>query len=68
MDDHSFSNRLTLEARAEELAKQAMQQGLISSFAIHYFPDNWTFFIPSDNQSQPLTPEEAYLNLKKLVQ
>ncbi|MBO3459243.1 hypothetical protein G7B40_006990 [Aetokthonos hydrillicola Thurmond2011] len=68
MSDYSFNDQLTLETKAEELAKTAMDQGLIPSFAIDYFPDNWIFFIPSENKSQPLTPEEAYLRLHKLVE
>ena len=68
MSDYQFNDQLSLETRAEELAKRAMTQGLIPSFAIHYFPDNWVFYVPSENQSEPLTPEEAYLRLKKLVE
>lgn len=67
MSDYQFNDQLTLEAKAEELGKRAMAQGLIPSFTIQYFPDNWVFYIPSQNQSEPLTPEEAYLRLKKLV-
>lgn len=68
MNNYEFNDQLTLEAKAEELGKKAMAQGVIPSFAIHYFPDNWIFYIPSENQSEPLTPEEAYLHLKKLVE
>lgn len=67
MSDYQFRDQLTLEEKAEELGKKAVAQGLIPSFAVHYFPDVWVFYIPSDNQSQPFTPEEAYFRLKKLV-
>ncbi|GAB1543348.1 hypothetical protein NUACC21_60220 [Scytonema sp. NUACC21] len=68
MSDYEFNNQLTLETRAEELGKKAMALGLIPNFAIHYFPDAWIFYIPCDNQSEPFTPEEAYLHLKRLVE
>lgn len=68
MSNYEFNDQLSLEAKAEELGKQAMTLGLIPSFVVHYFPDSWVFYIPNEKQSEPLTPEEAYLYLKKLVQ
>ena len=68
MSEQPSSSQLILEERAEKLGKQALASGLIPSFAVHYFPDSWVFYIPSGNQSEPLTPEEAYLRLKKLVE
>ena len=68
MSNYEFNNQLSLEAKAEELGKQAMALGLIPSFVVHYFPDSWIFYIPNEKQSEPLTPEEAYLYLKNLVQ
>ncbi|MBD2774277.1 hypothetical protein [Iningainema tapete] len=68
MSDYQFNDQISLEKRAEELGKKALEQRLIPSFAVYYYPDNWVFYIPSDNQSEPLTPEEAYLRLKKLVE
>ena len=68
MSNYEFNDQLSLEAKAEELGKQAMALGLIPSFVVHYFPDSWIFYIPNEKQSEPLTPEEAYLYLKKLVQ
>lgn len=67
MIEHQFHDQLTLEETAQNLAKRAMASGLISSFVIHYFPDSWVFYIPNENQSEPLTPEEAYLHLQKLL-
>lgn len=62
-----FRDEITLAEQAEALGKRAMQLGLIPSFVVHYFPDSWQFYIPNQNESAPLTPEEAYLRLKKLV-
>ena len=44
-----------------------MKLGLIPSFTVHHFLDSWQFYIP-DLNSQLLTPEEAYLQLKHLIQ
>ena len=41
--------------------------GLIPSFVVRHFPDSWEFYIP-DETAQQLTPEEAYLHLKQLVE
>ncbi|KAB8319542.1 hypothetical protein SD81_011950 [Tolypothrix campylonemoides VB511288] len=68
MSNYEFHDQLSLEAKAEQLGKQAMALGLIPSFVVHYFPDSWIFYIPNEKQSEPLTPEEAYLYLKKLVE
>lgn len=67
MSEHRFHNHLTLEETTQDLAKQAMALGLIPSFVVHYFPDSWVFYINDEKQSEPLTPEEAYLHLKKLL-
>lgn len=64
MVQQSFHDQLGLEEKAAELAKQAMNSGLIPSFVVHYFPDSWVFYIPTID-SDPLTPEEAYLYLQK---
>jgi hypothetical protein len=44
-----------------------MNLGLISSFAIHYFPDTYKFCIPADKKPTCFTPEEAYCHLKKII-
>jgi hypothetical protein len=67
MSEHPFSDQLTLEEKAEALGKKAMELGLIPSFVVHFFPDIWQFYIPNEQESEPLTPEEAYLRLEKLV-
>ncbi|MEH2465099.1 hypothetical protein [Nostoc sp.] len=67
MAEQPFHDQLSLEEQAEKLGKQAVSLGLIPSFVVHYFPDTWIFYIPNENQSEALTPEEAYLRLKQLV-
>ena len=62
-----FYDEITLAEQAEALAKQAMKLGLILSFTVHHFLDSWQFFIP-DLNSQLLTSEEVYLQLKNLIQ
>ncbi len=66
MKNVPFHDEITLAEQTEVLGKQAMQLGLIPSFAIHHFPDSWQFYIPDFN-SEPLTPEEAYLRLQRLI-
>ena len=68
MPEHPFHDQLSLEEQTEKLGKQAVTLGLIPSFVVHYFPDTWVFYIPNENQSEALTPEEAYLRLQQLVQ
>lgn len=68
MSKYQFHDEASLAETAEALGKKAMELGLIPSFTIRYFPDNRQFYIPNENESQPLTPEEAYMRLKKLVE
>lgn len=65
LDPHN-SAAIDLAERTEVLAKQAMQLGLVPSFAVQYFPDSWRFYLP-DLDSEPLTPERAYLHLQRLL-
>ncbi|HEY9707421.1 MAG TPA: hypothetical protein V6D48_04375 [Oculatellaceae cyanobacterium] len=67
MGEHQFTLQRTLSETAEQLGKRAMELGLIPSFVVRYFPDTWEFYIPNENESGSLTPEEAYLHLKELV-
>ena len=67
MKNTLFHDEITLAEQAEALAEQAMKLGLIPSFTVHHFPDSWQFYIPDFN-SQLLTPEEVYLQLKHLIQ
>jgi len=45
-----------------------MDLGLIPSFVVRYFPDSQQFYIPDEKEGEPLSPEQAYLRLKKLVE
>lgn len=67
MNNQPFHDEYTLSETAEALGKKALKLGLIPSFVVRYFPDSWQFYIPNENESEPLTPEEAYFHLKKLV-
>ena len=68
MSHYSFHNGLTLAEAAEKLGKRAIELGLISNFSLHLFPDCWQFSLPNGQEAEPLTPEEAYLHFKKLVE
>ena len=67
MKNMPFHDEITLAEQTELLAKQAMQLGLIPSFTVHHFPDSWQFYLPNLNP-EPLTPEEAYLRLQRLIE
>jgi regulator of sirC expression with transglutaminase-like and TPR domain len=67
MNHAEFTDQITLAARAEKLGETALLMGLIPSFVVRHFPDSWEFYIP-DETAQQLTPEEAYLHLKQLVE
>lgn len=68
MSNYQFHDEDSLSETAEKLGKQAIKLGLIPSFVVRFFPDNRQFYIPNENESEPLTPEEAYMRLKKLVE
>ncbi len=68
MSNYSFHDGLTLAEEAEKLGKKAIELGLLSDFSLHIFPDCWQFSLPNDREAEPLTPEEAYLCFKKLVE
>ena len=63
-----FHDEFSLTETAAKLGKKAMDLGLIPSFVVRYYTDSQQFYIPDENQSEPLTPEQAYLRLKKLVE
>lgn len=67
MNVHPFHDEKTLAETAEELAKAALKQGLIPSYVARHFPDTIQFYIPNEREGKPLTSEEAYLQLKRLV-
>ena len=68
MSTYEFHDEFTLSETAEKLGEKALELGIIPSFVVRYFPDNRQFYIPNENESESLTPEEAYLRLKKLVE
>lgn len=68
MTQPAFHDELSLADAAVALAETAMQRGLIPSFVVRHYPDSRQFFIPDASSEEPLTPEEAYLHLKKLVE
>ncbi|MBW4562681.1 MAG: hypothetical protein KME32_16335 [Mojavia pulchra JT2-VF2] len=68
MTTYQFHDEYTLAETAEQLGKKALKLGLIPSFVVRYFSDSRQYYIPNENESEPLTPEEAYMRFKKLVQ
>ncbi|MBF2013664.1 MAG: hypothetical protein IGS23_00235 [Rivularia sp. T60_A2020_040] len=68
MSVYQFHYEYSLAEITDKLGKQALQLGLIPSFTVRFFPDNREYFISHDNKSEALTPEEAYLYFKKLVE
>ena len=68
MSKYRFHDGLTLAEEAEKLGKRAIELGLIPSLTVHLFSDCWQFSLPNGQESEPLTPEEAYLRFKKLVE
>ena len=67
MNQAKFTNEITLAEQAETLGRMALTMGLIPSFVVRHFPDSWEFYIPDETAHQ-LSPEEAYLHLKQLVE
>ncbi|MDX2232103.1 MAG: hypothetical protein NW220_20885 [Leptolyngbyaceae cyanobacterium bins.349] len=67
IDAPSFHDEFSLIDAAETFGKQALRRGLIPSFVVRHFADSSQFYIP-DEQQPPLTPEQAYLQLKILVE
>lgn len=61
-----YHDELSLSDAAEALGKQALQLGLIRSFVVRHFADSSQFYIPDEHQ-EPLTPEQAYMQLKTLI-
>ncbi len=66
--EHRFHDLATLCEETEKLGKRAIALGLISSLTVHLFPDCWQFLLSQGQESELLTPQEAYLRLKKLVE
>ncbi|HAA28193.1 MAG TPA: hypothetical protein DCE56_11610 [Cyanobacteria bacterium UBA8553] len=68
MSKSQFHDEFTLSETAVKFGKKALDLKLIPSFFVRYFPDSQQFYIPNEDQGEPLTPEEAYLRLKQLVE
>ncbi|NEO33672.1 MAG: hypothetical protein F6K36_25260 [Symploca sp. SIO3C6] len=68
MSKYCFHDEITLAEEAEKLGKKAIKLGLINGFTVHLFPDCWQFYIPNEQESEPLSSEEVYLRFKKLVE
>ena len=66
MNHPQFTDEISLATQAENLGRMALKRGLIPSFVVRHFPDTWEFYIPNET-AKSLSPEEAYLHLKKLV-
>jgi hypothetical protein len=67
MTHAKFTDEINLAEQAEALGHRALTMGLIPSFVVRHFPDSWEFYIP-DETANALSPEEAYLHLKELVE
>jgi len=68
MSQYKIYDEYSLAEAADMLGEKAMELGLIPSFVVRHFPDNRQYYIPNEKESEPLTPEEAYMKLKKLVE
>lgn len=68
MSQYKFNNEYTLAEVADELGKQALKLGLIPSFVVRYFSDSRQYYIPNETDSELLTPEQAYMRLKAMVE
>lgn len=68
MGDYNFYDEISLAEVAEKIGKQAVKLGLLPSLTVRIFSDSWQFYVPNQPDAEPLTPEEAYLQLKALVE
>jgi len=68
MPAYEFHDEYTLAETADQLGKKALKLNLIPSFVVSYFADSRQYYIPNEQESQPLTPEQAYMHFKKLVE
>ena len=67
MNKPKFHDQESLADTATQLGQQALAQGLLDSFVVHYFRDGRQFYIPNEQNTELLTPEEAYLYLQRMV-
>ncbi|MDJ0707107.1 MAG: hypothetical protein QNJ46_27850 [Leptolyngbyaceae cyanobacterium MO_188.B28] len=68
MSEQNFYDEISLAEVAETMGKKAVKLGLIRSLTVRIFSDSWQFYLPNHADMEPLTPEEAYLQLKALVE
>lgn len=68
MNEPKFHDQESLADIATQLGQQALAQGLIDSFVVRYFRDSRQFYIPNEQNAEPLTPEEAYLYLQRMIE
>jgi hypothetical protein len=68
MSQYQFHDEYSLAEVADGLGKEALRLGLIPSFVVRYFADSRQYYIPNEVDSEPLTPEQAYMRLKAMVQ
>ena len=66
--EYRFHDIMSLAEEAEKLGKKAMELGLIPNLTVHVFPDCWEFALNKGQESELLTPQEAYLRFRKLVE
>jgi hypothetical protein len=67
MTVYPFHDESSLAETVDKLGKEALKLGLIPSFVVRHYPDISQYFIP-DEDSEPLTAEEAYFRFKKLLE
>lgn len=68
MSEYKIHDEYSLAEAADKLGEKAMELGLIPSFVVRHFPDSRQYYIPNEKDCEPLTPEQAYMQLKKLVE
>ncbi|MBD2595311.1 hypothetical protein BCD64_14500 [Nostoc sp. MBR 210] len=68
MSKFMFHDPISLAEQAEQLGKKAVNLGLIPYFSIRYYSDSQEFYLGEENTANPLTPPEAYMKFKKLVE
>jgi hypothetical protein len=67
MNKYPFHDEYTLAETADKLGKKALSLGLIPTFLVRHFPDSRQYYIPNEQESEPLTPEQAYLRFKQIL-
>ena len=68
MSQPQFHDEISLAEEAEKLAKKAMELKLIPGFVIHFYSDSWQFYLDNEEETEALTPEEAYFHFKQLLE